>query len=101
MTGQTGVGFQEHSLLPSPAECLVGHWAEPDVGRLWGPLRSLVPGQWEEEALRMAVLSASLGLLQGREQPLEPEEITSQLVGQACVVAGVEGGKKPISDLSD
>lgn len=69
MTGQTGVGFQEHSLLLSPAECLVGHWAEPDVGRRWSPLHSLVPGQWEEEALRMAVLRASLDLLQGREQP--------------------------------
>lgn len=92
MTGQTGVGFQEHSLLPSPAECL--HWAEPDVGRLWSPLRSLVPGQWEEEALRMAVLSASLGLLQGREQPLRTRRNNQPTGGPGmCSGRGLRGKK--------
>lgn len=69
MTGQTGVGFREHSLLFSTAESLLAHPAEAKCWQTLGPLQSLIPGQWAEDPLRMAVLSGSLDLFHRSEQP--------------------------------
>lgn len=81
MTGQTGVGFREHSLLLSTAESLLAHRAEAKCWQALGPLQSLIPGQWAEEPLKMAVLSSSLDLFQSSKQPSRTIKHKQQIGG--------------------